>query len=132
MFAGKNFSENVSNEAEMNEFDPEVVDNFIQLLYVDDLSDRKLNSLGLLLLADKYNVVGLRKNCEKALSKLVNTSNAIPLLCTASRIEAPLLIERSANFIFKHLDALVGTANWKKLVETSAEVMALIFKHRSA
>ena len=78
MFTNENVKENTKKEVDANDFDPNIVANFIKFLYSDELIDEALyNSIDLLLLADKYNVEALRKGCEKALSKLINTSNAI-------------------------------------------------------
>ena len=131
MFTNENVKENTNNEVELDDFEPNIVANFIKFLYSDELIDEALyNSIDLLLLADKYNVEPLRKECEKALAKLINTSSAISYLCTASRIEAPLLVKRSANFIFKNLDTLVGSTEWKEMAKTNPEIMNHIFLNR--
>ena len=131
MFTNENVIENTKNEIELDDFEPNIVTNFIKFLYSDELLDPALyNSLDLLLLTDKYDVVALRKECEKALAKSISTSNAISFLCTSSRIEAPFLVERSANFVFKNLDTLVGSIEWKEMVKTNPEVMNYIFLNR--
>ena len=131
MFTNENVIENTNNQVEVDDFEPNIVANFIKFLYTDELLDTALyNSLDLLLLADKYNVEALRKGCEKALAKSISTSNAISFLCMASRIEAPLLVERSANFTFKNLDTLVGSAEWKEMVKNNPEAMHHIFLNR--
>jgi hypothetical protein len=49
----------------------------IEYIYTDDLKQPDdLNSVDLMLLADKYNVVGLRRKCEKAISKNLNLGEA--------------------------------------------------------
>jgi len=91
MFSKENTIENTKNEVEVKDFESNIVANLIRFLYSDELIDQALYiSLELLLLADKYNVVGLRRECEKALAISISTSNAISYLCTASRIDAPL------------------------------------------
>ncbi len=131
MFSKENAIENTKIEVEVKDFEPNIVANFIKFLYSDELIDQALYiSLDLLLLADKYNVVGLRKECEKALAISISTSNAISYLCTASRIDAPLLVKRSAKFIFKNLDELVGSAEWREMVKSNPEAMNHIFINR--
>ncbi len=82
MLSHKDFKENVSNEATIEDFSPETVKDFLEFLYTDELNEANLNSVELLLMADKYNVTGLKSDCEKALSKAVDTSNSIKLFCT--------------------------------------------------
>jgi hypothetical protein len=133
MFANENVTEKAKNELELNDVKPIIMANFIHFLYSDELVNPSLySSLDLLILADKYKIVGLRKECEKALAKSVSTSNAITFLCSASRIEAPLLAKRSANFIFKNLDTLIGSVEWNEMVETNPRVMNQILQNRSA
>ncbi len=72
MFANTSAVENITREAEVNDFEPDIVGDFLNFLYTGELVDPALyNSLDLLLLADKYNVVALRKECEKALVKSI-------------------------------------------------------------
>jgi len=131
MLTSEDVIEKTKNELVADDFEPNIMENFIKFLYSNELIDKThYNSLDLLLLADKYNVGALRKECEKALTKSIKNSNAILLLCTASRIEAPFLVERSAKFIFKNLDTLVGSAKWKEMVKTNPEAMNHIFINR--
>lgn len=50
-----------------------MVSKMVEYIYTDDLKHPEdYNSVDLMLLADKYNIVGLRRKCEKALSKNLN------------------------------------------------------------
>ena len=130
MFGNNAFAENAANEANIRDFSPKSVKDFLEFLYTDELDKPDLNSVELLLMADKYNVVGLKVNCEKALSKTVDTSNAVKLFCTASTIEAPFLTKNTAKFIFKNIDELFDTAEWKMMVKSNPEHLNSIFKYR--
>jgi len=133
MFAQENVLENIIRETEVIDFESDVVDDFLHFLYSDEVMDPALyNSVDLLLMADKYNVEDLRKECEKALVKSISISTAISFLSTASRIQAPLLVARSANFIFKNLDILVKSDDWKEMVKSYPEAMDHIFQNRFA
>jgi speckle-type POZ protein len=133
MFAQENVLENIIRETEVIDFESDVVDDFLHFLYSDEVMDPALyNSVDLLLMADKYNVEDLRKECEKALVKSISIFTAIPFLSTASRIQAPLLVARSANFIFKNLDILVKSDDWKDMVKSYPEAMDHIFQNRFA
>ena len=130
MFGNNAFAENAANEANIRDSSPKTVKDFLVFLYTDELDKADLNSVELLLMADKYNVVGLKINCEKALSKTVDTSNAIKLFCTASTIKAPFLTKNTAKFIFKNIDELFDTAEWKMMVKSNPEHLNSIFKYR--
>ena len=133
MLTRENVLENTICEAEVNDFESDIVSDFLHFLYSDEVVDPALyNSVDLLLLADKYNVEDLRKECEKALIKSISILNAISFLSTASRIQAPLLVERSASFIFKNLDNLVNSDDWREMVKSNPEAMDHIFKNRFA
>jgi hypothetical protein len=72
----------------------------LEFIYSDSLQDASAyNSVDLLLLADRYNVEKLRIDCEKALAKTIDVSNAANLLSVASRITAPYLLKKVAKFI---------------------------------
>ena len=88
------------------------------------------NSVDLLLLADKYNVIGLKKKCELTLANKMNVKNAIQMLTIASRISAPILKPKAANFIYQNLDELVDSDDWEKMVKTNPTLMDDIFKFR--
>ena len=131
MFSSENLIENTKHEANVNDFEPDIVDNFLKFLYSDKFDDPELfNSVDLLLMFDKYQVCSLRKKCEEALVEDIGLSNAIQLLVIASRIQAPLLVARSADSIFINLDMFVGTKEWNEIFKPSAEIMNLIFAHR--
>ena len=131
MFSSENFIENTKREANVNDFEPDIVVNFLKFLYSDKFDDPELfNLVDLLLMSDKYQVCSLRKKCEEALVEDIGLSNAIQLLVIGSRIQAPLLVTRSANSIFINLDMFVGTKEWNEIFKPSAEIMNLIFAHR--
>ena len=66
--------------AQIKEYDADVVSKMIEYIYTDDLKHAEdYNSIDLMLLADKYNIVGLRRKCEKALSKNLNIGSVFYL-----------------------------------------------------
>ena len=130
MFGHKELAENVTNEAEIKDFSPKSVEDFLEFLYTDELYEADSNSVELLLMADKYNVGRLKINCEKALSKNIDNSNAIKLFCTASTIDAAYLMENTAKFILKNIDELFDNTEWKEMVKSNPEHMNNIFKFR--
>jgi hypothetical protein len=134
MFENKSSKENTKNEVEIIDCEPEIMKDFLQFLYTDRVEgehQRSYNSIDLLLMADKYNVLGLKKKCELALAKQLHVKNAIELLIVASKISAPILKPKAANFIFKNLDELVESDDWDEMAETNPALLNDIFKFRS-
>ena len=136
MFENKSAKENTKNEVEITDCEPEILRAFLQFLYTDQLTDASqdhasYNSVDLLLLADKYNVLGLKKKCELALASKMDVKNAIELLTVASRISATILEPKAANFIFKNLDELVESDDWEEMAKTNPALLNDIFKFRS-
>ena len=131
MLSNKAFMENVTNEAEIKDFSPKSVKDFLEFLYTDYVTGRTgFNSVELLFMADKYNVGRLKKYCQSVLSRSVDSSNAIKLFRMASTIEAAYLMKKTAEFILKNINKLFDTAEWKEMVESNPEHMNNIFKFR--
>ena len=83
-----------------------------------------------LILADEYNVVGLKKKCELTLANKLHVKNAIKVLTIASQISAPILKPKAANFTYQNLDELVDSDDWEEMVKTNPTLMDDIFKFR--
>jgi hypothetical protein len=130
MFENKTATENNKNEVELEDFQPETLEDFMKFLYSDEINVTRYISVDLLLLADKYNVPLLKKKCEIGLGSHIALDNAIDLITVSSRIQASILLQRTAKFIFQHLKELVDTTKWNEMVEANPKLMNEIFKFR--
>ncbi len=128
MFGSKSFSESITNETVIEDCKSEVLANLLKFIYTDKLEADLYNCLDLMMLADKYNVKKLRKKCERAIASSINCSNAVALLCTASNMEAPILLKSAAKFIDSNRKGIVGSEDWEKMVKTNSRAMDAIFK----
>ena len=128
MFKSENFTENITNEIVIKDCKSEVLANLLEFIYTDKLEADLYNSLDLMMLADKYNVKKLRKKSEVAIARSINCSNAVELLCTATNMEAPLLLKSAAKFIDSNRQATVGSDDWETMVKTNSRAMDAIFK----
>jgi speckle-type POZ protein len=102
---------------------------FLKFVYTDCLDDdRDYNSTELLILADKYQVSGLKNRCEIALSKTISKNNAIQLLSTASLYSAKVLMANASRVVANNLKELVGSEDWKMMVATNPQAMEAVVK----
>jgi len=88
----ENIRTSTENKIEIIDCEPETMKDFLQFLYTGQVKDENFdqasyNSTNLLLLADKYNVIGLKKKCELTLANKMHVNNAIKVLTIASRCQ---------------------------------------------
>jgi hypothetical protein len=104
MFNNPKAIENIENKVTIGNCDPDMLGRMLEFMYKNKLEDDKdFCSTDLLILADRFNVVGLRVECEKHLSRKIIATNVFNYLSISSRISAPFLRKNAARFIFKHL-----------------------------
>jgi speckle-type POZ protein len=121
--------EKKKGEVEIKDCSAGILRHFLKFVYTDCLDDeRDYNSTELLILADRYQVSGLKKRCEVALSKTISKNNAIQLLSTASLYSAELLMANASRVVANNLKELVGSEDWKQMVATNPQAMEAIVK----
>ena len=130
MFSQESFAENKNNMSTIEDCNPETLALLLEFIYSDSLKNTSAyNSVDLLLLADRYNVEKLRIECERALAKSIDLSNAANLLSVASRITAPYLLKKVAKFIRSSCSRdLVNSEDWKEMVKTNPQAMNAVFQ----
>ena len=129
MFSHENTTEALTGQAIIKDSNPQVLYNFLEFLYTDQLDNKKcFESCELLLLADKYNVQSLKKMCEKNMAFNVKCNNAIERLHLAIMVKAPELLETTAKFIVNHCPKLFDSDDWKELIENNPEALVAIGK----
>ena len=130
MFSHTDLAEGQKDEAVIKDCSPEVLTKFLEFLYTEDLEDNEgFNSKALLILSDRYNVVSLKKRCERTMAKGLNCSNAIGLLNLATTIPTPILLEKSARFVAKNHEKLKEEKEWSKMIEKNPQAMVAILKY---
>jgi speckle-type POZ protein len=121
--------EKTKGEVEIKDCSAGILRHFLKFVYTDCLDDeRDYNSTELLILADRYQVSGLKKRCEVALSKTISKNNAIQLLSTASLYSAEILMANASRVVANNLKELVGSEDWKQMVATNPQAMEAIVK----
>jgi speckle-type POZ protein len=116
-------------EVEVKDCSAETLRLFLEFVYSDCLrKDSDYISTELLILADRYQVAGLKNTCEVALSKTMSKDDAIQLLSTASLYSAKVLMSNAARVVANNLKELVGSEDWKQMVATNPRAMEAIIK----
>ena len=129
MFSHEDTTEVLTGQAIIKDCTPEVLFSFLEFLYTDQLEDMKcFDSCDLMLLADKYNVSGLKKVCEQNLAFNVKCNNAIERLQLAVMIRAPELLETTDKFMVKYCPQLLDSVKWKEMIKNNPEVLDAIGK----
>ena len=127
MFRHEDISETLTGKAIIKDCTPQVLSDFLEFLYTDQLENKdNFDSCELMLLADKYNIPSLKKVCEKNLGLNLNCSNAIKKLNLAAMVTAPELLEIAAKFVTNHFHKLYGSEDWKVMIEHNTEALHAI------
>lgn len=103
---------------------PNVFKEFIKYLYVAEIDNFKEVGLDLLVLADKYDVKGLKDRCENGLSKLLSKENAVFHVIKADEFNCQKL-KRNALVVAKYY--LNQCRDFKELYYTYPHLMDEFF-----
>ena len=129
MFSHEDTTEALTGQAIIKDCTPQVLRNFLEFLYTDQLEDKKcFDSCELMLQADKYNVSSLKNFCEKHLAFNVKCNNAIERLQLAVMIRAPELLETTAKYIVNYCPQLLDSVKWKDMINNNPEALDAIDK----
>ena len=129
MLTKEKLLETSNNEVEIKDCTAKTMCNFMEYIYTDYLEDKSdYISTDLMILADKYNVSGLKTECELALSDMLDMSNAVNLLSIASLFSAEILMKRAAGFVASNRQELFASEEWKKMVKTNPQAMEAVIQ----
>ncbi|XP_065209915.1 speckle-type POZ protein-like [Planococcus citri] len=120
-----NMQENKSNEVNISDIRPEVFEEFLLFMYTDKTPNYKLVT-ELLVVADKYQVEGLRVLCEEIISKELTVENAFDLLFFADLHGAERLLSKVAFYIKTNPANLTATQSWKNAILTHPHLFDLV------
>lgn len=98
-----NMTETATNAVKIIDFDDVVVKAMLEYLYTG--RTKLLNELAfdLFKIADKYNLPGLKEDCEFSIAKNLNVENACPILVMAHTYNASWLLSRVVNYINRYV-----------------------------
>ncbi|KAI6174506.1 hypothetical protein M3Y97_00998400 [Aphelenchoides bicaudatus] len=93
-----------TNIIEINDFDVNLVGEFVRYLHTGKLNNLKENAMEMFKIADYYGVCGLRTICLDVVSKQLNSANAVECFKFASNFNLPDLRGKSLNILKSGID----------------------------
>ncbi|CAB0038960.1 unnamed protein product [Trichogramma brassicae] len=91
---------------------------FLQFCYTDAVQNVELDAFGLLMLADHYDVKGLRWVCEKCLLAVMCAENAIDVMLVADLINDAKLLTKAMEYIKPRQEQVYKTSRHDEIMAT--------------
>lgn len=111
--------ENKENRVIIGDFYSDTVKSFVHYLYTDEIQCSEELVAELLILADKYRMLALKRKCSKQLRDQMDVTSAIDMLIFADKYNCQKL-KRTALFIIRdNIHAVRKSEEYKKLEELS-------------
>ena len=82
MFQSK-MLESIQNVVEIVDFDDNIAKGMLEYIYTGGTESLQENAPGLLAIADKYQLLGLKRDCERIMAKNFTIENAAEILVLA-------------------------------------------------
>lgn len=110
-----NMKEKHENVVEIEDIDDKVFEEALQFMYTGKVDEIKKFANDLLVLADKYDIVGLKAMCERTLCKSLNSKNALECLNLADLHGAKKLRAESINFVVSNAKQIAQESGFELL-----------------
>lgn len=94
-----NMMEKEFNAVDIPDFEDEVVKGMLQYLYTGETDLITERAPDLLQIAEKYDLAGLKEDCEYAMADHITVENAAEMLVMAHLYNASLLKSRAIDYI---------------------------------
>lgn len=138
--------ENISNRVELADVEPDVFEKLLEYIYTDETSlesnlsddevayssDEEHLAIELLKAADKYQLDGLKRICEKAIYHTFSIDSVAAKLSLADLYNAPKLRAKAIEFIIIHASKVIKTDTWIRLIEQRPDFAAEMFTEQIA
>ena len=127
VFSSQDWIENKRNLFKINDHDPAIVEQMLEFVYTNKIPDASECSIELLLIADQFNLKDLVHLCESDISKTLSVDNAVKILNVADKVpEASRLQQLVLQFVAENILAVVGTEDWKNVIDPDLELLKAI------
>merc|ERR1719221_311121 len=117
---------------EIKDLDVDDVRAVLKFIYTGRVKNIKKNSTALLRAADRYELLGLKKLCEKELISSMKTDNVLDRLILADSVQADNLRDAAKKWILKHSAAVLKQKDWKEKITTCGGVIYELFEAMSS
>jgi len=122
--------ESTTKEIQITDTNVELFKEFLSYLYTGKYNDRQEDLIpDFLLLADKYDVRGLKLECERKLSNHLTVDNVMQKLWLADTYNSPFLKQYSVDFIVSNFMAVFKTQSFGDVCTRCPHLLADIHKY---
>ena len=127
LLSSTDWAENKKNVFQVDNHDPATVKQMLEFIYTNKLPEGTRGSVELLFIADQFNMKDLISFCELDISRQVSPENAIKILGNVDKVaEATCLKNFVIQFISKNILSLVGTDDWKEIIDPNPDLLEAI------
>ena len=129
MFAA-DMQEAQNKRVSIEDFDADVVEQFIRFVHTDNIdTSLQVSARELLMIADKYDVCGLKTLAQKLLVISLNVETVCATFELATLVAgADSLLVACSEFICNHREAVKSKGGWKNLGESAqAQLLRVVF-----
>lgn len=110
--------EKAENKIQVKDIEGSVLKEMINFIYSDKVENIEEYAHVLLIAADKYDLIRLKRLCEMYLAKNIDLENSCNILMLADMFNCNELKEKVLEFIVAHPKQIITSNSWEKLSET--------------
>lgn len=123
-----NMIEKESSCIEITDMDEKVAEEMLRYIYTDKFNNAYELAEALFVAADKYDLRGLKLECEEILFKNLTVEDATKVLIMADMYAANELKSNTISFIVANSKEVVETATWNDMVVSHPKLFNEVFK----
>ncbi|XP_049841683.1 protein roadkill-like isoform X3 [Schistocerca gregaria] len=111
---------------DMQDVNPRVVKELLRYIYTDSTPELSQMPEELLALANRYDLMGLKRRCELELCQRLTVDNAARTAVLGVKHSCLTLLQMTVPFIEQKYAEVMGTPGWAAAVRTDPEAMATV------
>lgn len=123
--------EKTDNLVEIEDIDSEVFRELLRYIYVGKVENLEIVVKELLVAADRYGLLELKRLCIKHLCNTLDINNAAKFLMFADLYGAKNLKIQAENFIVMHAGDIISTPGFKELEGAQPQVILELFRKQA-
>jgi len=122
-----NMVEKELNSVEITDFEDEIVKAMLEYLYTGETEVLAERAPDLLQIAEKYDLAGLKEDCEYTIADNLNVENAAQVLVMAHMYNANLLKPRVIDYINCNKEDVKKTKSFQQVAQAHANVFVDLY-----
>ncbi|CAL8116525.1 unnamed protein product [Orchesella dallaii] len=117
-----NMLEKQLNVVQIIDFDDDVVKGMLEHVYTGETKLMAERAQELLKIAEKYDMTGLKEDCEYQLADNLNMKNAAAILVLAHVHNAPFLKQKTIHFINMNKEELLKSPTFRETMKSQTDI----------